>query len=145
MKDFVIQPSKTVKYVIIVLIIVAIIALAYQFYKASQAAGKALGDKLGTKIIADQTGVSEARQLICKQIADDCRKGVWQDAFTNKIWWVEDDLIVVALNRCVSSSEAILVCQLYRESYGDSLKTIVEGGYFVERNRVRITYRNSLV
>lgn len=129
----------TVYWVVIAIVVIAIIAVLLQVYKASKLASVAAGDIAGDAIISNQTGVSVDRIAVCRQIAVDCREGMY--IVFGRVIWVTDNDVVEALNRCRTPNEAILVSQFFREITGNSLKQIVESGI---QNLNRITYRTSL-
>lgn len=139
------KSGNIIRWIIIVMIVVVLITAAYQIYKASKTAGDAAGEIAGADIIQAKTGISKDRQRVCRTVAADCENAVVRVPLFGTAIWVKDEDVVNALNRLVSSDEAALTCVFFREISGESLKSIVEGGMFVEKNRVRITYRSSLV
>jgi hypothetical protein len=130
----------------LVLVVVFIIAMVLiKVFKAAKAGSTAAGDLAGALIIQQQTGVSVARQSVCRAVAADCRAACWIDPLVHHVWWVTDSKVVSALNRLVSPAEAALTCSVFSQDTGMSMKgDIVEGGCFVESNRTRIALRSSL-
>ena len=135
----------TIRKVVIVLIIVFVIIVAYQIWKAVKTAGDAAGEIAGADIIASKTGISPDRQRVCKSVAGNCENAISRVPFFGAKLWVADTQVVDALNRLVSAEEAQLTCVFFQQMAGESLKGVVEGGFFVESNRRKITYRSSLV
>lgn len=136
--------NKTVKTIIVIAIVIVVIVIIYQIYKAITDGGKALGEIVGMEIIEQKTGIVAARQRVCKEVAENCENAItrlW--IFGNKLW-VNDDEIVDQLNRLLTPAEAALTSVFFKEQSGETLKSVVEGGYFVEKNRNRITLRKYL-
>lgn len=137
--------NKTVRTIILIAIVILVIVIIYQVYKAITDSGKALGEIVGMEIIQQKTGIVPARQRVCKEVAENCANAITRLWLIGSKLWVDDDEIVDQLNRLLTPAEAALTCVFFKESEGESLKSVVEGGYFVEKNRSRITLRNYLV
>ena len=137
--------NKTVRTIILIAIVILVIVIIYQVYKAITDSGKALGEIVGMEIIQQKTGIVPARQRVCKEVAENCENAITRIWLIGSKLWVDDDEIVDQLNRLQTPAETALTCVFFKEQSGESLKSIVEGGYFVEKNRSRITLRSYLV
>lgn len=133
-----------VKWAIIIIVVIAIIIVITKVYKAVKAGTNVIGKEIGDQILSQQTSIPVPRIKICREAATQCESAITRVPFIGTKIWVTDDTIVDALNSLVSSQEATLTSQFFKEISGDSLKDVVEGGFFVETNRKRITYRNDL-
>lgn len=137
--------KKTIQWILIAIVATVIIYVLYQVYKASKTAGNAAGEIAGSAIIEAKTGVSKDRQLICKQVANDCRGAITFVVFTTYPAWVADSDLVNALNRLVTPNEAVLASEFFREVAGTSLLKIVNNsGVFTSRNYIKSTILNAL-
>lgn len=134
-----------VKWTIIIIVVIAIVVVVAKIVKAAKASAAVIGEKIGDEITSSQTGVPVPRIKICRSVAADCESAITRVPFIGTKVWVTDDTIVEALNRLVSSEEAVLTSQFFKEISGEGLKSVVEGGFMVENSRKKITYRNDLV
>lgn len=135
----------SLQWVIIAVLATVVIYVLYQVYKASKTAGNAAGEIAGSTIIAAKTGVSVDRQLVCKQVATDCKSATTFIVFTTIPFWVTDTDMVNALNRLVERNEAILVCEFFREMAGTSLLSIVNNtGVFTSKKYIKEDILNAL-
>jgi hypothetical protein len=146
MKD-VIKPltkNKTVRTVIIISIVIVLIVILYQVYKALKTGGNAAGEIIGAEIIQAQTGIVPPRQKVCKDVAVDCENAITRVPFIGTKIWLSRDEMILALNRLLTPAEAALASTYFREISSESLKQVIESGWFVEDARKRITFRSSL-
>lgn len=132
-----------VKKVAMIIGLVLIVFVIYYVWKATKTAATAAGDVAGSLIIEQTTGISIQRQLVCKQIATDCRNAMTVLVFTNYVMSVDESAIISALNRVVSNTEANFVCQVFRENNGMSLKNVIDNS-FSQSEKIQITNYNSL-
>lgn len=137
--------NKTVRTIILIAIVIIVVLIIYKIAKAIKDGGDALGEIVGMEIIQQKTGIVPARQRVCKAVAIDCENAISRVWFIGTKLWVNDSDIVDALNRLQTPAEAALTSVFFKEQSGESLKSIVEGGFFVEKNRARITLRQYLV
>ncbi len=131
--------SNTTAKILVVLIVVVVIAVIYKIYQASKKASSVLGDIAGSQIIAAQTGISVPRQQVCTEVAQSVRSACTIVPWVEKIVWVTDEDVVVALNRLIGPSEASLASVNFKELTGKSLKTdVVDSGFMVDNSRAAI-------
>lgn len=102
-----------VRNILILVIVVIVAAVLWRIYKFSKTAGGVLGDAAGGVIIETQTGITPARQIVCKDVAQTCHQSI----HTGWPWEYEQDAIN-ALNTLVSSKEAELVSRFYTDLKG---------------------------
>lgn len=137
--------KKTTQWILIAIVATIIIYVLYQVYKASKTAGNAAGEIAGSAIIEAKTGVSIDRQLVCKQVANDCKSAITFVIFTTTPFWVADSDLVNALNRLVTPNEAVLTSEFFREVAGTSLLKIVNNsGVFTSKNYIKSPILNAL-
>ena len=137
----------TIQWIIIAVVVTIIIYFIYAAYQASKTAGSAAGQIAGSAIIAQQTGISSDRQLICKQAATDCYGACTFIPFTSVCFWLSESPIVAALNNLTTSNEAVLTAQYFREQAGTSLKNIVTNSLLFSGTslaKINTTILNSL-
>ena len=105
--------SSLFRNVLILIIVVIVAAVVYKFYKAAKTAGGVIGDAGGGVIIQAQTGITPARQIICREVAQDCHSGIHTG------WPYEDEpKVIAALNKLVSSKEGNLTSRFYTDLKG---------------------------
>ncbi|MBS1579080.1 MAG: hypothetical protein JST29_05520 [Bacteroidetes bacterium] len=109
-----------ISYGIVIIVIIAIITIIVKVFKASQTGANAAGDIAGSQMVAAQTGISPDRQQVCKQVAKDVRSAMTVIVFTNYVWNMNDNAVVLALNRLVTANEALLASQYFKENNGFS-------------------------
>jgi hypothetical protein len=111
--------EKTIRNIIIILIVVVIAYVLYSLYKAAKRGGKIIGEGAGGIIIQQQTGITPARQQVCKDVAKACFKAMIGDyeATWMGLWWKrsdeDEDAVISNLNRLVTKNEVSLVCEEY--------------------------------
>ena len=137
------KKDKTLYTILIVLIIVVVVVIIYKVYQAVQDASNVLGDQLGQQIVQKQTGISIARQNVCKQIASDCAGAVVFFPFTKVILHTSDTDLITALNRMTSDDEASLTSLYFRQTVGISLKSVIDSYHFMQPT-ASITYYGGL-
>lgn len=139
-----------ITYAIIIIIIIAVITIIVKVFKASQTGANTAGDIAGSQMIAAQTGVSPDRQQVCKQVAKDVRAAMTVVVFTNYVWNMNDNAVVLALNRLVTANEAFLASQYFKEDNGFSWAEPIRNdnwydGKFRSQSKVNPIILNNLV
>lgn len=131
---------------LIAVIIIAIATVILKVFKSVKAGTETAGDIAGAGIIQAQTGITPARQSVCKSVARSCENAITRIPFVGTKVWVTDDDVVDALARLLTAKEAALTSTFFREISGDSLHGVVEGGFMVDTSRERINpeIRNAL-
>jgi len=139
------KTSKIIVAVVVIVAVIIIVAAIMQIYKSSKQSGEAAGEIIGAEIVAQKTGISAERQSVCRSVAQNIEKGITRIPITGWKVMVDDQVVVDQLNRLVSPAEAALASTIFKQLSGDSLKSVVEGGYMTEQYRKRITLRDHLV
>jgi len=137
------KKDKTLYTIVILLVIILVVVIVYKIYQAVTDSANVLGDQIGQQIIQKQTGISVARQNVCKQIASDCAGAVSFWPFTKVIFHTSDEDLINALNRITSDDEASLTSLYFRQTVGISLKSVIDSYHFMQSTD-RITYYGGL-
>lgn len=132
------KKNKTLYAVVCFVVIMVIIYFVTRIMKNIKSGAITAGDMATAPIIYAQTGITPARQQVCRDVAKQCDGAISRMWLTNTILWIEHDTVVSQLNRLVEGREAKLVSEMYTEESGASLKSAVEGGRFDFGKRSRI-------
>jgi hypothetical protein len=140
-----VKQNKTIMLVIGIIIIIAIGAIILKVIAGAKKGTAAAGDIAARPIIEVQTGISPARQIICEQVAYECRAAVYYWAFIGAIAWVKDDALTTALNKLLTRQEAAYCSQHYRTlSNGKSLLAVVNSAEYRDADSIKSEIRQNL-
>lgn len=115
--------TSTIRIILIVLVVVIVGGVLWRIYKSVNDGAQAVGDSLGSVVVANQTGVPVARQAVLRTAAQDAHRAIWGEKVFG-VWFSpteDEDAFIEATNRAVSAAEAKLLSQYYKSIAGASM------------------------
>lgn len=111
--------------VVAVMVIIAIVMVVKALYNASKNGGLTLGEEAGKQIIAAQTGITPARQSVCKDVAEKTSSALYVIWGRNTIFTYDSQDLIYALNRLTTSQETIYTSILLQQIRGFGLRKVL--------------------
>lgn len=145
-----VKQNKTVMLVVGIIVVITILAVIAALYKNWKKGTAAAGQIASRPAIQQLTGVDAKRQLICEQVAEECRGAIgylggWIGGGLNWIAYIYDRELTQALNRLNTPEEAAYTSQHYRTlANGRSLLAAVNDGTYTEKEQIKPQIRLNL-
>lgn len=117
----------TIKWIVIIIVVVIIAKFLYGLWKASNTGAKIAGDAAANGILATKTGIKLVRIVAIRGIVGELVQGY------KKYWFgtvdIDEDAWISSLNKLAEAREVIVCSELYKEVTGRSLKSDMESAF----------------
>lgn len=119
--------NKTLKIIVIAVVVVLAISIAYMIYQSLKKAADVAGNLAGDQALATTTRVSIDRVTYLRSVA----ANLWTNAVDRPwyaAWTVRDydeAKFIDAINQCNNVNEAAVLDSFYKEQSGETLKDVI--------------------
>lgn len=117
----------TIKWIVIIIVVVLIAKFIYGIYKAGKTATAAAGDAAANALLAQKTGIQLVRIVTIRSIAAELEQGY------HKYWFggvnIDEEAWISSLNKLAEAREVIVCSELYKEITGRSLKSDLNSAF----------------
>lgn len=144
------RKSSAIKKILAIIGIILVVVIIWKAYQWAKKGTDAVGTIVSRPIIESQTGVSAARQLVCEQVAAECRSAVgylggWISGGLNFITYVFDSELTNALNKLLTREEAAYTSAHYKTlASGRSLLAVVKSSEYRDADSIKPEIRLNL-
>lgn len=134
-------------WVFIGVIIIVIVLVMTKIFKSFKLGADTAGEIAGGVLIQQATGITPARQTVCRSVARECENSLYRVPFIGTIAWIDHNRMILSLNSLVTDREATYTSEVFKQIKGlNSLRDIVENKMQSQNQaRIKSVIRENLV